>query len=277
MVQYRRSQTPGGTCFFTVNLRDRSSPHLITHIDDLRKAFHSVQQRYPFKTVAIVILPNHLPMVMELPSGDSDYPGRWKVIKSQFTRSLAKKGLSLTKNIKGEYNLWQRRYRNMWYAMIWICKGTLITFISDRELVLSAQAVWKLEKLVRAKIYFPLPVLKCAKFVSYKPHYSEFWSNCSAHSPLYFLVNSFLTTWARMRHSALTGTLWTIDQHSTVWRSPLPPGCRTGTPRGCALPTINGCLTGKEQALIDREHLYSAVSNFSGNYWSFTHSTQFSC
>ena len=110
MVQYRRSRTPGGTYFFTVNLHDRSIQHLITYIDDLRKAFQDVQQRRPFKTVAIVILPEHLHMVMELPSGDSDFPGRWKAIKSRFTRSLVKKELSLTKNIKGEYNLWQRRY-----------------------------------------------------------------------------------------------------------------------------------------------------------------------
>ncbi|MCP4233460.1 MAG: transposase [Aestuariibacter sp.] len=45
MVQYRRSQTPGGTYFFTVNLRDRTSQYLTTYIDDLRKAFHDVRQR----------------------------------------------------------------------------------------------------------------------------------------------------------------------------------------------------------------------------------------
>ncbi|MCP4255541.1 MAG: transposase [Candidatus Scalindua sp.] len=110
MVQYRRSQTPGGTYFFTVNLRDRTSQYLTTYIDDLRKAFHDVRQRRAFKIVAVCILPEHIHMVMELPSGDSGYPGRWKAIKSQFTRSLVKKGLLLTKNIKGEYNLWQRRY-----------------------------------------------------------------------------------------------------------------------------------------------------------------------
>lgn len=45
MVQYRRSQTPGGTYFFTVNLRDRGSRHLGTHIDRLRQVFRDVQQR----------------------------------------------------------------------------------------------------------------------------------------------------------------------------------------------------------------------------------------
>ncbi|MCP4986003.1 MAG: transposase, partial [Colwellia sp.] len=77
MVQYRRSQTPGGTYFFTVNLRDRTSQYLTTYIDDLRKAFHDVRQRRAFKIVAVCILPEHIHMVMELPSGDSDYPGRW--------------------------------------------------------------------------------------------------------------------------------------------------------------------------------------------------------
>ena len=110
MVQYRRSRTPGATWFFTVNLRNRSSRHLITHIEDLRKAFENTRQRRPFKTLAIVILPDHLHMVMELPSGDSDYPGRWRSIKSHFTRSLVKNGLPLIKNPRGEYNLWQRRY-----------------------------------------------------------------------------------------------------------------------------------------------------------------------
>src|SRR5210317_1734497 len=110
MVQYRRSRTPGATWFFTVNLQYRSSRHLITHIDDLRMAFDHARQQRPFKTVAIVILPDHLHMVMKLPSGDSDYPGRWRSIKSHFTRSLVKNGLPLIKNTRGEFNLWQRRY-----------------------------------------------------------------------------------------------------------------------------------------------------------------------
>lgn len=110
MVQYRRSQTPGGTYFFTVNLRDRSSRHLVTHINHLRKAFRDVRQQRPFEVVAAVVLPEHLHMIMELPAGDSDYPGRWRAIKSLFTRALVKDGVHVTKNYKGEYNLWQRRY-----------------------------------------------------------------------------------------------------------------------------------------------------------------------
>ena len=38
MTQYRRSLTPGSTYFFTVNLADRRSGLLATHVDVLREA-----------------------------------------------------------------------------------------------------------------------------------------------------------------------------------------------------------------------------------------------
>ena len=111
MVNYRRSRTPGGSYFFTVNLQDRSSSYLITYISHLRRAFHTIQKQRPFEIVAAVILPEHLHVVMALPDDDCDYPGRWKAIKSCFTRALVKENpVGLTRNRKGEYNLWQRRY-----------------------------------------------------------------------------------------------------------------------------------------------------------------------
>ena len=82
MVQYRRSTTPGGTYFFTANLHDRTSGCLVTHVDHLRNAFRDVRQRKPFKMIAAVVLPDHLHMIMVLPPGDNDYPGRWRAIKS---------------------------------------------------------------------------------------------------------------------------------------------------------------------------------------------------
>ncbi len=111
MVNYRRSRIQGGTYFFTVNLCDRSSNHLVTHISHLRQAFRTVQKQRPFEIVASVILPEHLHIIMTLPDEDCDYPERWKAIKSQFTRALVQDNIvGLTKNKKGEYNLWQRRY-----------------------------------------------------------------------------------------------------------------------------------------------------------------------
>ena len=111
MVNYRRSQTRGGTYFFTVNLHDRSSNHLITHINHLRESFSIVQKQCPFEIVASVILPEHLHIIMTLPGDDNDYPARWKAIKSCFTCALIKDNIAgLIKNKRGEYNLWQRRY-----------------------------------------------------------------------------------------------------------------------------------------------------------------------
>ncbi len=110
MVQYRRNRVPGGTYFFTVTLHDRKAKTLVEHIHALRVAFrHTLRQR-PFRIDAIVVLPDHLHSVWTLPPGDVDYAGRWRAIKSRFTRELARAGIEISHNAKGEYDLWQRRY-----------------------------------------------------------------------------------------------------------------------------------------------------------------------
>lgn len=38
-MRYRRLIQPGGVYFFTINLRDRKSSFLISHIDELRQSF----------------------------------------------------------------------------------------------------------------------------------------------------------------------------------------------------------------------------------------------
>ncbi len=110
MVQYRRSRIPGGTYFFTVTLRDRGAKTLVEHIDILRTAFRMTRRERPFVIDALVVLPEHLHTVWTLPAGDDDYAGRWRSIKSRFTHGLIKTGMGLTRNAKGEYDLWQRRY-----------------------------------------------------------------------------------------------------------------------------------------------------------------------
>ncbi len=92
MVNYRRNFVPGGTYFFTVNLRDRSSRLLVEHIGLLRTAFRTVRLERPFRVDAIVVLPEHLHTIWTLPTGDADYPGRWRAIKSTFTRALVRSG-----------------------------------------------------------------------------------------------------------------------------------------------------------------------------------------
>ena len=110
MVNYRRNHQPGGTFFFTLTLRERSSRVLTDHIETLRAAFRAVRRERPFHVNAIVVLPEHLHTIWTLPPGDDDYPGRWRAIKSAFTRAVVKSGVMVARNTKGEYALWQRRY-----------------------------------------------------------------------------------------------------------------------------------------------------------------------
>lgn len=105
MPTYRRNYLPGGTYFFTVNLRDRHQPLLTDHIDALRAAVRYVIRKRPFTIDAWVVLPEHLHCVWTLPDGDSDYSGRWRAIKTAFSKSLP--GDSFR---NGEKGIWQRRY-----------------------------------------------------------------------------------------------------------------------------------------------------------------------
>jgi Transposase and inactivated derivatives len=110
MVRYRRNFVPGGTFFFTLALADRRSSLLVDHVGLLRAAFRSARERKPFAVDAIVILPDHLHAILTLPSGDSDFSGRWRSIKATFTRSIIATGADIRCNHRGEYLLWQRRF-----------------------------------------------------------------------------------------------------------------------------------------------------------------------
>jgi len=110
MVGYRRNFVPGGTFFFTVALADRRSSTLVDYVDSLRAAFRVTRKERPFSVDAIVILPEHLHAMLTMPADDSDFPGRWRRIKSLFTRQVVTRGLSVARNEKGEYQLWQRRF-----------------------------------------------------------------------------------------------------------------------------------------------------------------------
>jgi len=59
---------------------------------------------------AMVVLPDHIHAIWTLPEDDADYVGRWRLLKSGFAHAVVKAGVGLTRNAKGEYNLWQRRY-----------------------------------------------------------------------------------------------------------------------------------------------------------------------
>jgi putative transposase len=109
MVRYRRNFVPGGTYFFTATLSDRRSTILVDHIAVLRHAFRIARRERPFSIDAIVVLPEHMHVVMTLPSADADYPGRWRRIKGLFSHRVAKI-VPVERNKRGEYLLWQSRF-----------------------------------------------------------------------------------------------------------------------------------------------------------------------
>jgi putative transposase len=110
MSRYRRLKAEGGTFFFTVTLADRSSDLLVREVDRLRAVYRSIGQRFPFQTVAICILPDHLHAIWSLPDNDADFSTRWSLIKSGFSRGLPAPPRSLSKVAKREKGIWQRRY-----------------------------------------------------------------------------------------------------------------------------------------------------------------------
>jgi putative transposase len=111
MPDYRRNRMPGGTYFFTVNLLERNSTLLVTHIDALREAVRKVRARHPFHINAWVVLPDHMHAVWTLPAEDADYSGRWRSIKIAFAKALpTTERLSPVRAVKGERGIWQRRF-----------------------------------------------------------------------------------------------------------------------------------------------------------------------
>jgi putative transposase len=111
MPDYRRNRVPGGTFFFTANLLDRRSDLLVTHIDALRAAVRKALGRSPFHIDAWVVLPDHMHCLWTLPEGDGDFPGRWWVIKTVFSKSVpAGERRSAAMTERGERVIWQRRY-----------------------------------------------------------------------------------------------------------------------------------------------------------------------
>jgi len=111
MSRYRRAQIEGGTFFFTITLADRSGDLLVRHVDQLRQAYKFVVDRYPFETIAICILPDHLHAIWSLPNGDDNFSLRWSIIKSKFSRELPAANMRSQSNIaKRDKGIWQRRY-----------------------------------------------------------------------------------------------------------------------------------------------------------------------
>jgi putative transposase len=117
MSDYRRNFEPGGTYFFTV-VTERRAPLFANeraqHL--LGEVMRECQSAYPFTLIAIVLLPDHLHALWELPAGDDRYSQRWKRIKSEFTRRWL--SLGGTEQPQPPSRLREKR-RGIWQRRFW--------------------------------------------------------------------------------------------------------------------------------------------------------------
>lgn len=116
MSEYRRYLLEGGTYFFTV-VTFESKPILLS--DPARKILHQtrteVNTRFPFETIAVRLLPDHLHCIWCLPEMDADYSTRWKEIKRRYSvgylQQIGPGGeRNASKVRKLEAAIWQRRF-----------------------------------------------------------------------------------------------------------------------------------------------------------------------
>lgn len=115
MRRYRRNYE-GRVFFFTLVTHQRRKI-LTSELGRraLREALQTVRGRHPFAVRAIVLLPDHLHTIWELPPRDSHYSERWRLIKSAFTRTWLKQGgksiaVTSSRDRSGEQGVWQRRF-----------------------------------------------------------------------------------------------------------------------------------------------------------------------
>lgn len=92
-------------------IRDRRSDLLTANIRELRSAVRGVKERQPFHIDAWVVLPDHIHAIWTLPEGDHDYSRRWRLIKAEFSKSLAPfESRSEVMLRRGERGIWQNRF-----------------------------------------------------------------------------------------------------------------------------------------------------------------------
>jgi putative transposase len=112
--EFHRYFIPGGTYFFTVVTAERApifrSEEACSLLGNcLRDAIHD----RPFRVTAIVLLPDHLHMIWNLPAGDPDFSSRMASIKARFTREWLSQGGAENRVPQGQA---RQRRRGIWQA-----------------------------------------------------------------------------------------------------------------------------------------------------------------
>jgi len=78
----------GWNVLFHGQLVDRHSDLLVPHIQALRDVIRQVRLHAPFHIDTWVVLPDHMECLWTLPAGHADFPGRWRTIKTAFSKAL---------------------------------------------------------------------------------------------------------------------------------------------------------------------------------------------
>ena len=117
MPGYRRAQLEGGTFFLTVVTHHRRRILCGPGVRRvLARAFAETRATRPFAIEGIVLLPDHLHVMLRLPSGDGDFSGRIGQIKSRFTRAYLTAGGS---EAPATSSRTRQRYRGVWEKRFW--------------------------------------------------------------------------------------------------------------------------------------------------------------
>ncbi len=106
MSNYQRLRLIGACYFFTV-VTWRRKPIFTDNnkVQLLRDALRKVKEAQPFHIDAIVVLPDHLHCIWQMPENDADYSSRWREIKKAVSRQI-----DTTTNARHERLIWQRRF-----------------------------------------------------------------------------------------------------------------------------------------------------------------------
>jgi len=116
MSRYRRNYEKGGIYFFTLVTYMRQKIFFKPSIEMLRTSFNKIALEAPFRIEAIVVLPDHVHCIWQLPEGDNNFSIRWKKIKGEFSKCYQEKfgkqklPISASMENKGEVGIWQRRF-----------------------------------------------------------------------------------------------------------------------------------------------------------------------
>ena len=81
-----------------------------------------VRAKLPFTIDAIAVLPDHWHAVRALPSDDLACSQRIRLIKTGLSNHLLREGVSIRKEARYEYKLWQKRFWEHNICMIAILK-----------------------------------------------------------------------------------------------------------------------------------------------------------